>query len=71
LFGTLEDIATTIDGGATATAQDQQKAIIGCAEHGGQLVVKVNTSNAAYSSDAYKASGNKPQDILIKVVRAP
>ncbi|RKU47839.1 hypothetical protein DL546_008112 [Coniochaeta pulveracea] len=60
----LEDIATTIDGGATATAQDQQKAIIGCAAHGGQLVVKVDTKNPAYGSDAYKASGDLVDDVV-------
>lgn len=65
----LEDMATTIDGGPDATDTDKQKAIIHCAEHGGQLVVKVNTSNPAYSSADYKSSGNKPSEMLVKVVK--
>jgi len=41
-----------------------------CAEHGGQLVMQVDTTNAEYSADSYKSSGNHASDILIKVVKA-
>ena len=65
----LEDMASTIDGGPDATDAAKQKAVIHCAEHGGQLLITANTSNPAYSSDAYKSSGNKPTDILVKIVK--
>ncbi|CAK7205466.1 hypothetical protein SEUCBS139899_008241 [Sporothrix eucalyptigena] len=65
----LEDMASTIDGGSDATDAQKAKAIIHCAEHGGQLVITANTSNPAYSSAAYKASGNHPTDMMVKVVK--
>lgn len=64
----FEDIATTIDGGATATAADKQKAIIGCLSSGGSLGVLVNSANPAYSSATYTAAGYTPDGILVKIV---
>jgi hypothetical protein len=66
----LEDIATTIDGGPDLQTAQVQKSIMSCAEHGGQLIVQVNTTNAEYSADSYESSGNRPSDNLIKVVKA-
>lgn len=64
----FEDIANTIDGGATATDPAKQKAIIGYLSSGGSLGVVVNTSRSVYSSDKYKQAGNVPEGILVKIV---
>ena len=65
-----EDIVTTIDGGPDPQTAQVQMSIMSCAEHGGQLVVQVDITNAEYSVDSYKSSGNHPSDILINVLKA-
>ncbi|KAH8879054.1 hypothetical protein GQ53DRAFT_672898, partial [Thozetella sp. PMI_491] len=67
----LEDMANTIDGGVNASNTSKKNAIIYYDEHGGQFVVQANTSNPAYQTETYKASGNKPQDILMTIVKGP
>lgn len=49
----LYDLANTIDGGANATEQERQVALIGCAEGGGQLGVVADPGNEAYSTEEY------------------
>lgn len=66
----VKDIATTIDGGPDPQTAQVQKSIMSCAEHGGQLVVQLDTTNAEYRANSYKSTGNQPSDILIKVVKA-
>ncbi len=66
-----EDIATTIDGGPTASANDVKSSLLGCGTHGGQVGVKVNASNPAYSADDYKAGKGRTEGIVIKIVRNP
>lgn len=60
------DIANTIDGGASATAAQQAKAIIGCKTNGGSYGVQYNASNPAYHATTYPA-GYTPDGILIKI----
>ncbi|KAK3317462.1 hypothetical protein B0T19DRAFT_292516 [Cercophora scortea] len=66
----FEDIANTIDGGASATDKQKQAALIGCLTDGGSLGVAYNTTNPAYSTAAYKAAGYVPDGILIKIVNS-
>ncbi|KAK3689326.1 hypothetical protein B0T22DRAFT_513615 [Podospora appendiculata] len=66
----FEDIANTIDGGATATDKQKQAAIIGCLTDGGSLGVVYNASSPAYNTAAYKAAGYVPGGILIKIVNS-
>lgn len=47
------DIATTIDGGAKATPEQQAAALIGCGTSGGSLGVLVNASNPVYTASTY------------------
>jgi hypothetical protein len=63
------DIATTIDGGAMATPEQQAAALIGCGTSGGSLGVLVNASNPAYTASTYPA-GYKSSGILVKIVAA-
>lgn len=59
----FEDIATTIDGGGKS-----KQGIISCLDKGGSLGVVANSSNPAYNSLDYLASGAEPDGILIKIV---
>ncbi|KAI0490351.1 hypothetical protein F4859DRAFT_508151 [Xylaria cf. heliscus] len=61
------DIANTIDGGASATSEQQAARIIGCGTSGGSLSVQYNASNPAYTGSSYPA-GYTPDGILIKIV---
>lgn len=63
------DIATTIDGGAKATPEQQAKALIGCGTSGGSFGVQVNASSPAYNATTYPP-GFKPSGILVKIVAA-
>lgn len=67
----FEDIATTIDGGPSATEPQKQAAVVGCLAAGGSLGVKVNTANPAYHTDKYTKAGYSWDGILIKVVGNP
>lgn len=69
---TYYDLARTIDGGADATPAQKAASLLGaCGSGGGMQGVTVNASDPAYKTPAYIASGAKPQDIIIKLVRAP
>jgi hypothetical protein len=69
---TYTDIAATIDGGEGATAAQKAASLLGaCGKNGGQVKVTVNPNDPAYKTPAYIASGAKPQDIIIKLVRDP
>lgn len=57
------DIATTIDGGAAATA-----GLIDCGTDGGSEGVLVDATNPAYTTSTYLGGGFTPDGILIKVV---
>ncbi|KAI1184923.1 hypothetical protein F5B17DRAFT_442238 [Nemania serpens] len=61
------DIATTIDGGANATAQQRAAALIGCGANGGSFGVQVNAADPAYTAVTYPA-GYTPGGLLIKIV---
>ncbi|KAI2606281.1 uncharacterized protein GGS25DRAFT_382560 [Hypoxylon fragiforme] len=61
------DIANTIDGGASATPEQQAAALIGCGTDGGSFGVVYNASNPAYSASTYPA-GYTPAGILVKIV---
>lgn len=61
------DIATTIDGGANASPEQQAAALIGCDTDGGSLGVAVNTTNPTYSGSTYPV-GYTTSGILIKIV---
>ncbi|KEY63860.1 hypothetical protein S7711_11525 [Stachybotrys chartarum IBT 7711] len=61
------DIARTIDGGANATPEQRQEAIIGCLTAGGSLGVQVNASAPAYSAASYP-DGYVTDGVLIKIV---
>lgn len=66
------DLARTIDGGVDATPAQLKASLLGaCGSNGGMMGVTVNASDPAYQTAAYKASGAKPQDIIIKLVKAP
>ncbi|KAI0098072.1 hypothetical protein GGR51DRAFT_439010 [Nemania sp. FL0031] len=62
------DIANTIDGGASATPEQQMAALIGCAEAGGSFGVVYNASNPQYHTATYTSRGYTPDGILIKIV---
>ncbi|KAI0537759.1 hypothetical protein GGR58DRAFT_326497 [Xylaria digitata] len=64
------DIANTIDGGASATPEQQLNALIGCATSGGSFGVVYNASNPQYNTAAYLANGYTPAGILIKIVKS-
>jgi hypothetical protein len=67
-----EDIANAIDGGEGATDAQKQKSLLGgCGTYGGQLGVKVNTTNPAYATDDFKSGNVTNKGILIKIVRKP
>jgi hypothetical protein len=69
---TYYDLARTIDGGENATPEQRAASLLGaCGTNGGQLGVIVDLTNPAYSTPEYIASGAKPQDIIIKLVRDP
>ncbi|KAI1412127.1 hypothetical protein F5Y13DRAFT_190484 [Hypoxylon sp. FL1857] len=64
----FSDIANTIDGGASATPEQQAAAIIGCSTAGGSLGVVYNASNPQYNTADYLANGYTPSGILVKIV---
>lgn len=69
---TYYDLARTIDGGAQATSAQMAESLLGaCGSGGGMMGVTVDDKDPAYSTPAYKASGAKHQDIIVKIVRAP
>lgn len=65
-----EDIANAIDGGANTPADKKNDFLIGCGTNGGQVRVKANLNNPLYSTPEYKASGAKPEDIILKLVKS-
>ncbi|KAI1376908.1 hypothetical protein F4677DRAFT_60726 [Hypoxylon crocopeplum] len=69
---TYYDIARTIDGGADATPDDLAASLLGeCGADGGEVGVAVDAADPAYLTPEYIASGAKPKDIIIKLVRDP
>ena len=66
------DLARTIDGGADATPAQLAGSLLGaCGAAGGMMGVTVNADDPAYKTPGYVASKAKPQDIIIKLVKAP
>ncbi|KAK4121038.1 hypothetical protein N657DRAFT_658062 [Parathielavia appendiculata] len=69
---TYYDLARTIDGGVDTTPEQRAASLLGaCGGNGGMKGVTVDTSDPTYSSPAYVSSKAKPQDIIVKLVRAP
>ncbi|KAF1842321.1 uncharacterized protein K460DRAFT_346030 [Cucurbitaria berberidis CBS 394.84] len=69
---TYYDLARTIDGGVDATPDQKAASLLGaCGSGGGMQGVTVNANDPAYNTPEYIASKAKPEDIIIKVVRAP
>jgi hypothetical protein len=69
---TYYDLARTIDGGANATPAQLAASLLGsCGAEGGMMGVTINATDPAYYTAAYLASGAKPQDLIVKLVRAP
>ncbi len=65
----FEDIATTIDGGEKATAEEQLNFLLGCGTDGGAFTVQANLTNPAYADAAYVGAGYKTGGLLVKVVK--
>lgn len=65
-----EDLAAAIDGGLNSSDGGKSK-LLGCGVNGGQMGVTANLTNPLYNTDEYKASGAKPDGIIIKLVRRP
>ncbi len=65
---TYYDLARTIDGGLDG-AQRNASLLGGCGTRGGQLGVLVNLTDPVYQTAEYKASGMKPADLIVKLVR--
>lgn len=66
------DLARTIDGGIDATPAQLAESLLGaCGSAGGMMGVTVNADDAAYKTPGYLASKAKPQDMILKLVRAP
>jgi hypothetical protein len=66
------DIAATIDGGVNATPGQLANSLLGaCGSAGGMMGVTVNPNDPAYKTPEYLGSKAKPQDLIIKIVRAP
>lgn len=69
---TYYDLANTIDGGTDATAAQLAASLLGaCGANGGEVAVTVDATDPAYLTADYLASGAKPQDIVVKLVRDP
>ncbi|KAH6624479.1 hypothetical protein B0J18DRAFT_428405 [Chaetomium sp. MPI-SDFR-AT-0129] len=69
---TYTDLARTIDGGADATDEQLAASLLGsCGKNGGQMGVTVDAADPAYHTSDYLASGMKPADIIVKLVRNP
>ncbi|KAI1373679.1 hypothetical protein F4677DRAFT_448248 [Hypoxylon crocopeplum] len=68
---TFNDIATTIDGGVTPTAEDVAKSLTNCGTAGGQMGVIVNTTDPLYSSAEFVDGGFTTEGIVIKLVHNP
>ncbi|KAK1750484.1 hypothetical protein QBC47DRAFT_365367 [Echria macrotheca] len=66
-----EDIANTLDGGEKPTDAQLKASVLGCGKNGGQVGLIYNATNAAYTSETYKAWKATPSGLVIKVVRAP
>ncbi|KAI2614070.1 uncharacterized protein GGS25DRAFT_32639 [Hypoxylon fragiforme] len=64
----FSDIADTIDGGASATPEQQAAAIYGCSTDGGSRAVGYDPANPQYNTAAYLANGYTPKGILVKIV---
>ena len=69
---TYYDLARTIDGGAEATSAQLAESLLGaCGSGGGMMGVTIDDKNPAYNTTAYKASGARPQELVVKIVKAP
>ncbi|OAL54648.1 hypothetical protein IQ07DRAFT_608565 [Pyrenochaeta sp. DS3sAY3a] len=69
---TYHDLARTIDGGTEATPTQIAASLLGaCGSGGGMMGVTTDDNDPAYNTPAYKTSGAKHQDIIVKIVRAP
>jgi hypothetical protein len=68
---TFDDIANTIDGGATATDAQKKAALYGCNTAGGQVGVKINSTDTRYQQQQFKNGTFTNQGIIIKLVRNP
>lgn len=69
---TYYDLARTIDGGTDPTDDELAASLLGsCGAGGGEVAVTVDATDPAYLTDEYVASGAKPQDIIVKLVRDP
>jgi hypothetical protein len=68
---TFDDLANTIDGGSGATAAQKQAALYGCNTAGGQMGVKLNTTDPRYQQEQFKDGTYTNKGIIIKLVRNP
>jgi hypothetical protein len=69
---TYYDLARTINAGAEATPAQLAASLLGsCGSGGSMMGVTVDDKDSAYNTPAYKASGAKHQDLIVKIVRAP
>ncbi|OAA32591.1 hypothetical protein AAL_00056 [Moelleriella libera RCEF 2490] len=66
----LTDIADAIDGGEMASPDERERALIGCAEKGGQGGIKIDPNNPAYNTREYKSRNATPGGIIVKLVRS-
>lgn len=64
---TFNDIANTIDGGATPTSEQIAKSLTHCATAGGQMGVIVNATDPLYQSDEFISGGYTNQGIVSKL----
>jgi hypothetical protein len=68
---TFDDIANTIDGGASATAAQKAAALYGCGTAGGQVGVAINATDPRYQEEQFTNGTYTNQGIIIKIVRNP
>lgn len=69
---TYYDLANTIDGGVDATDAQVAASLLGqCGKNGGSVAVTANANDPAYLTPGYIASGAKPADVILKLVRDP
>ncbi|GAB0138068.1 hypothetical protein EsDP_00006314 [Epichloe bromicola] len=65
----LLDIANAIDGGENASEDEKKAALIGCGEHGGQMVVVLDDTFNRYNDNIFKNQDAEPDDCIVKLIR--
>jgi hypothetical protein len=66
----FSDMANTLYGGEDANEDTQKKSPLGCGEHGGQMGAIIDTKSPYYSAEDYGKNKNKPEGIILKIVKA-